>query len=234
MAFFSISTAPLIFIAASFVQVDLFPVKMLFLNINVLIQGGSWYVKDTGEVWQGSSSLEPNPPNLQTSLGQNSPNLQTPPRENYYDLSQQPSFVNFPGEDYLTFFGKQPSKPLAKTLLGRFAEDVIFVTLLTTFVFTILLSIVVVGMGVVICKIKSQAIEAGEEQTFPESFDPNNNIEPAEDILSQFDALTTTLNERLVEVRTLLELRPDVALQILSKKQQQTSFPKPAERNVVS
>ena len=196
---------------------------MLVLNINALIQGGSWYVKDTGEVWQGSSSL-----------GQTPPNLQTPPRENYYDLTQQPSFANFPGGDYLTFFGEQPSEPLAKTLLGRFAEDVIFVTLLTTFAFTILLSIVVVGMGVVICKLKSQTIEAEEEKTFTESFDPNNNSEQAEDILSQFDALTTTLNERLVEVRMLLELRPNVALQILSKKQQQTTFPKPAERNVVS
>ena len=179
-------------------------------------------MKDTGELWQGAPSL-----------GQSS-NFQTPPpSENFYDPSLQASFSSFPEDDYLTVFGNQPSQPLAQTLLGRYAEDVLFVTLLTTLAFTILLSIVVVGMGVVICKLKSQVIEKEEKRTFFTEIVGETNI-ISEDILSQFDALTVTINERLADVRTLLESKPGSALQTMNKNQQQTTFPKPAERNNVS
>ena len=178
-------------------------------------------MKDTGELWQGAPSL-----------GQSS-NFQTPPSENYYDPSLQASFSGFPEDDYLTVFGNQPSQPLAQTLLGRYAEDVLFVTLLTTLAFTILLSIVVVGMGVVICKLKSQVIEKEEQTTlFTEIVGETHII--SEDILSQFDAITATMNDRLADLRTLLESKPGSALQMMNKKQPQTTFPKPAERNNVS
>ena len=175
-------------------------------------QGGSWYVKDTGELWQGASSLG-----------------QRPPSENYYDPSSQASFSSFPEDNYLTAFGNQPSQHLAQTLLGRYAEDVLFVTLLTTLAFTILLSIVVVGMAVVICKLKSQVIEKEKQKNFTEVAKNNS-----EDILPQFDELTATVNERLANVRTLLEPKPGTALQMMNKKQEQPTFPKPAERNNVS
>ena len=106
-------------------------------------------------------------------------------------------------------------------------------TLLTTLAFTILLSIVVVGMGVVICKLKSQVIEKKEKKTFFAEIVGETNNDP-EDILSQFDALTATVNKRLADVRTLLESKPGPALQMMNKKQQHTTFTKPAERNNVS
>ena len=163
-------------------------------------------MKDTGEVWQGGTSLGP-------SLTQNPP---------------QPSFSSLSEEDYLTFFSNTPSQPLAQAVLGKYAEDFLFITLMTTLVFTISLAIVVVGLAVTICKLKSQANVPEEQTTSTENLDLNKN-DPV-DMLSQFDAFATTLNEKLAELRTVLESGPGADFQTLSKTQEKHAFPKAAER----